>query len=349
MNKYVRIVLFALVSFGMSCNAQDRSATTSVNAGLDAPGIAGVYPSLSVVARYGALQVIRAQLCDEAGSPVQLNGLFLRALKAESKFLNDECFATLANEWKIDVIRIPFMSAQWYSEPSYIGDPHYEQLIDKAVSLSEKYGMYCIIDWHVLGDGNPMLHAEESRDFFARLARKYGAKKHVIYEICNEPNGKDVSWDAVIKPYAESVIPVIKAGNKDALVIVGSSTWSQDVDKVAKKPLDFSNVAYAFHFYSGTHKEELRKRVAEASGKIALFASEWGSSNCDAQGGPFIAETEKWMNLMNDKKISWCHYALTDFPESAAILKPNARADGAWKDADLTASGKFIVEYLSNR
>jgi endoglucanase len=312
-------------------------------------GIEGNYPAGSVVARYGRLQIIDTQLCDEKGNKIQLNGVYLRALKEESKFLNDDCFSTLADKWKIDVIRIPFMSASWYSEPSYIGSQHYEQLIDRAVQLSEKYGIYCIIDWHVLGDGNPLLHAKESFDFFQRLAYKYGAKKHVLYEICNEPNGKDVTWDNVIKPYAELIIPAIKAGNPDAIVIVGTSTWSQDVDTAAKNPLDYTNILYAFHFYSGSHKDELRKKVEEASCKIPLFASEWGNSNYDAQGGPFIQESRKWMDMMYARQISWCHYALTDFPEDAAILKPNASVKGDWTDKDLTASGKFIIDFIRNR
>lgn len=312
-------------------------------------GIEGSYPSGSVVARYGRLQIKGTQLCDEKGNTIQLNGIFLRALKEESKFINDDCFSTFADKWNIDVIRIPFMSASWYLEPSYIGSPKYEQLIDKAVQLSEKYGIYCIIDWHVLGDGNPLLHAKESFDFFQRLAYKYGAEKHVLYEICNEPNGKNVTWDDVIKPYAELIIPAIKAGNPDALVIVGTSTWSQDVDKAAANPLDFTNILYAFHFYSGTHKYILRKRVEKASYKIPLFASEWGNSNYDAKGGPFIKESRKWMDMMYARQISWCHYALTDFPEDAAILKPNASVKGDWTDEDLTASGKFIIDFIRNR
>jgi len=353
------LLLFAFILLVFSCQTQNQKTKiisqdeynklVSTILPLDNSGITGTYPLGSIVDKYGILQIKNKQLCDEMGNPVQINGLFLRALKEESKFINDECFSTLVNKWKIDVIRIPFMSASWYSEPSYIGNPYYEQLIDKAIMLSEKYGIYCIIDWHVLGDGNPLLHVKESRDFFQRLAYKYGAKKHVLYEICNEPNGQDVSWDTVIKPYAELVIPVIKAGNANAVIIVGTGTWSQDVDIAANNPLDFTNIMYAFHFYSGTHKEELRQKVEIASEKIPLFSTEWGNSNSDAQGGPFIPETEKWLKLMSSKQISWCHYALTDFPEAAAILKPNASISGDWKNEDLTASGKYIVDYLKNR
>jgi len=312
-------------------------------------GIPGKYPPRSVVARYGKLQVKDAQLCDEKGNAIQLCGVFLRALKSEQKFINREVFATLVNTWKIEVFRVPFMSAQWYSEPSYINDPHYEKLIDETVRLCEEFGIYCVIDWHVLGDGNPFMHARESRKFFKKLAYKYGAKKHVIYELCNEPNGNGVTWDDVIKPYAEFVIPAIHAGDPNALIIVGPSMWSQDVDIAAGNPLAYKNIMYAFHFYSGTHTQSLRSRVEAASHKIALISSEWGNSDCYARGGPFITESTQWLDMMRSRKISWCHYALTDFDEGAAILKPNASIKGDWDDSSLTPSGKFIIDYLKNR
>ena len=312
-------------------------------------GVEGIYAKGTAVDTFGKLQVINTQLCDGNGVPVQLRGLFVRALKVESKFLNEDCFDTMVNDWKINVIRIPFMPASWFAEPSYINDEHYEQLIDKAIELSERFGIYCIIDWHILGDGNPFEHARESKDFFTRLAYKYGAKKHVIYEICNEPNGKEVTWDKVIKPYAELIVPSIKAGDPEALVLVGTSTWSQDVDIAADNPLDYANVMYTFHFYAGSHKEHLRARVEAASSRIPLFSSEWGSTNYDATGGPFTDESGKWLDLMEKKGISWCHYALTDFDEDAALLKPNAHASGEWNDNDLTDSGKFVVHYLKNR
>ncbi|HEY1407216.1 MAG TPA: glycoside hydrolase family 5 protein, partial [Spirochaetota bacterium] len=251
-------------------------------------GIPGKYPPQSAVFRYGKLQVKGTQLCDEKGNPIQLCGVFLRALQNESKFINREVFATMVHDWKIEILRVPFMSAQWYSEPSYINNEFYEKKIDDAVQLCEEFGIYCVIDWHVLGDGNPFIHARESREFFKKLAFKYGAKKHVIYELCNEPNGYDVSWNNVIRPYAEFVIPAIHAGDPDALIIVGTSTWSQDVDIAAENPLAYKNILYAFHFYSGTHTQPLRDKVEAASHRIALFSSEWGNSDCFARNGPYI-------------------------------------------------------------
>ena len=309
----------------------------------------GVYPADSSVNRYGKLQVKGVQLCDEDGNPVQLKGLFLRSLGGEAKFLNDDCFDTFVHDWKIDIIRIPFMSAQWYTDPPYINEPRYERLVDKAVALSEKYGIYCIIDWHVLGDRNPFRYAKEALEFFSRFSYKYGAKKHVIYEICNEPNGKYVTWDDVIKPYAGLLVPAIRTADPEALVIVGTSTWSQDVDIAAENPLTFPNVLYAFHFYSGSNRARLRDRIEAASYKIPLFCSEWGNSNCFARNGPYKKESARWLDMMDSRKIGWCHFSISDTPVEASIFKPDAKTDGTWTDADLTASGKYIIAVLRNQ
>lgn len=93
--------------------------------------------------------------------------------------------------------------------------------------------MYVIIDWHILSDGNPMQHIDDAVDFFGEMSERYKDSNAVLYEICNEPNG-NVTWNDNVKPYAETVIPVIRA-NTNAIILVGSPTWSQDLHEAAKK------------------------------------------------------------------------------------------------------------------
>ncbi len=92
--------------------------------------------------------------------------------------------------------------------------------------------MYVIIDWHILSDGNPMQHIDDAVDFFGEMSERYKDSNAVLYEICNEPNG-NVTWNDNVKPYAETVIPVIRA-NTNAIILVGSPTWSQDLHEAAK-------------------------------------------------------------------------------------------------------------------
>ena len=46
-------------------------------------------------------------------------------------------------------------------------------------------------------------------------------------------------------PTSDSVIQ----NDSDAIIIVGTPTWSQDVDKAAASPLSYDNAMYALHFY----------------------------------------------------------------------------------------------------
>ena len=77
--------------------------------------------------------------------------------------------------------------------------------------------MYALIDWHILSDGDPNRYLDEAKLFFAEMAGKFRDCDHVLYEICNEPNGVD--W-AAVKSYAEQVIPVIREKDPKAVVIV---------------------------------------------------------------------------------------------------------------------------------
>ena len=87
--------------------------------------------------------------------------------------------------------------------------------IYKGVQYATDLGMYVIIDWHILNDGNPKSHLKEAKSFFKTMAKKYKKQKNVIYEICNEPNG--CSWKT-IKSYATSVIRTIRKYDKNAIL-----------------------------------------------------------------------------------------------------------------------------------
>src|SRR5690606_41644798 len=51
----------------------------------------------------------------------------------------------------------------------------------------------------------------------------------------------------------------------DNLIIVGTPTWSQDVDVASNDPITgYSNIAYTLHFYAGTHGQFLRDKASTA-------------------------------------------------------------------------------------
>jgi len=233
--------------------------------------------------RYGRLQIISGQLCDEWGSPVQLKGMSTFGMQWDDGFwvLTNEAFDVLAEDWECDIIRI----AMYITEGGYRDNPNLIlERVERGIELATERGMYVMVDWHVLTPGDPTheLYLTAGLDdpnmpseflalrdanpgwtgpqvFFAYIAQKYGSQGNVLYEPANEPNrlGRfgdrfDV-WSDVLKPYHESVISVIREFDKTGIVICGTDNWSQYVDAPIYDPIDDPNVMYAMHFYAGTH------------------------------------------------------------------------------------------------
>ena len=181
------------------------------------------------------------------------------------------------------------------------------------------------------------------------MATKYKDSNNVIYEIYNEPlNTTD--WSTVIKPYAVDVIAAIRAIDPDNLIIVGTQTWSQDVDKAANDPIiGYENIAYTLHFYAATHKQSLRNKAQIALDKgIALFVTEWGSVESSGNGAVNISETNAWLDFLKTNNISHANWALNDKAEGASVLVAGASVNGGWLNSQLTASGALVKDAVLN-
>jgi len=171
--------------------------------------------------RYGKLQVTGTHLCDSNGKPVQLRGMSTMGLQWMGEVVNDAAFAALAKDWKADVVRL----AMYVGEGGYAAHPELKQLVWKGVDLAVKYGMYAIIDWHVLTPGNPSDSVYiGARAFFDEASKKYAKIPNVLYEIMNEPNGQ-LSWPEQLKPYAERMAATIRADDPDKPARANATAW----------------------------------------------------------------------------------------------------------------------------
>jgi endoglucanase len=289
----------------------------------------------TIVERFGLIKAAGNKLVDKNGNPVVLRGMCLYWSQWKGQFYNYDCINWLRDDWKCTVVR----ASMGVESGGYLTDPSAEKakiktVIDACIDL----GIYVIVDWH---DHHGQWHTSQAIAFFEDIASEYGDKPNLIYEIYNEP--LQVSWSDSIKPYADSVAKHIRAIDPDNLIIVGSSTWSQDVDVAANNPLAYGNIAYSLHFYAATHKQSLRNKATTALNKgVALFVSEFGTSEASGTGKLDSAEVEVWMKFMNDNKLSWCNWSIADLTETSAALKPGASGNGGWSDANLSTSGLLI-------
>ena len=293
----------------------------------------------TVVDHFGLIHVKANKLVDKNENPVSLNGMSLFWSQWGGSFYNESCIQWLHDDWKCTVVR----AAMGVESGGYLTNQAAELAkVTNVIDACIKLGIYVVVDWH---DHNAQNHLEQSKEFFKTIAEKYGDKPNIIYEIYNEP--LQVSWSNVVKPYAEEVIKVIRQYDADNLIIVGTPTWSQDVDVAAKDPIIDANVAYTLHFYSSTHKQWLRDKAVTAMNKnAALFVTEYGIS--EASGGGIIdySEAEKWLSFVKEYNLSTCNWSLFDKNETSAALKPGATPTGNWKDSDLTESGTYIRNFI---
>lgn len=302
--------------------------------------LATTYPAGSPVAINGKLKVEGTQLVNECGYPVQLRGMSSHGPQWFGNCICNESLQSLVDDWNISLFRI----AMYVQEEGYVTKKEYWRgWIDDIVEICGSLGIYCIIDWHVLNPGNPMNNLDDAKEFWQYMSTKHGSDKHVLYEICNEPNGTD--WTTV-KSYAETIVPIIRNNNDETVIIIGTPTWSQDVDVASQNKVSGTNIMYTLHFYAGSHGAELRSKAETALNNGApIFVTEFGTSAASGDGNYSPDATKTWIDWMNQKKISWANWSYSDKGEVSGALTSGACNNKQWNST--TESGALIKEMIS--
>lgn len=295
--------------------------------------------------QHGALHVENGKLTDADGNTVQLYGMSTHGIAWFPQYINYDSFRTLRDDWNTNCIRLAMYTAEYGGYCAGGDKEQLKQLVRDGVSYATELGMYVIVNWHILSDCDPNQNKDEAIAFFREMAEAFADNDNVLYEICNEPNG-GTSWDS-IKSYAEEVIPVIRAQKPDAVILVGTPTWSQEIDKAAASPLDDSNVMYTLHFYAGTHKDDLRNRLETCvQNGLPVFVSEFGMCDASGNGANDFVSTTKWLDLLNKYQISFCCWNLANKDESSSVFKASSTALSDWTDDDFNESGRWIRDYF---
>ena len=295
--------------------------------------------------QHGALHVENGKLTGADGNTVQLYGMSTHGIAWFPQYINYDSFRTLRDDWNTNCIRLAMYTAEYGGYCADGDKEQLKQLVRDGVSYATELGMYVIVDWHILSDCDPNQNKDEAIAFFREMSEAFADNDNVLYEICNEPNS-GTSWDS-IKSYAEEVIPVIREQKPDAVILVGTPTWSQEIDKAAASPLTFDNVMYTLHFYAGTHKDDLRNRLETcAQNNLPVFVSEFGMCDASGNGANDFDSTTKWLDLLNKYQISFCCWNLANKDESSSVFKAASTALSDWTDEDFNESGRWIREYF---
>lgn len=305
--------------------------------------------SATPVSSHGRLSVKGTKIVDCNGNTFQIKGVSTHGIAWYPEYVSKASFKSLRDDWGANTVRLAMYTAEYNGYCTGGNQTQLKKTIDTGVKAATDLGMYVIIDWHILSDGNPNTYKNQSISFFREMANKYKNNKNVIYEICNEPNG-GTSWSQ-IKSYAQNVIKEIRKIDKNAIILVGTPNWSQDVDTAsANKITGYKNIMYTMHFYAGTHQDSYRSKLESAvKAGLPVLVSEFGI--CDASGSGSLNKTQgnKWITLLNKYSIGYVSWNLSNKNESSALIKSTCSKKSGWALNDLSESGKWLVSTFKGR
>jgi len=331
------VMLFVILSLASNAFAKDRGQNT-----LRAPSY-----KAGPVAMHGQLSTVGSKIVGQHGKAVSLAGpsfFWSNTGWGQEPFYNAGAVQSFAKEWNAGIVRVA-LGAE--GDGSLLYDPagnmaRAETVIQAAIANN----IYVVVDFH---SHQAERNIAQAQDTFRYLARKYGHIPHIIYEIYNEPTNEQ-DWSRVIKPYSELMINTIREIDPDNLIIVGTQTWSQDVDKAALDPIaGHGNLVYALHFYAGTHKGSLRTRAQNAINVgLPVIVSEWGMVDYTGDGPIDRASTEEWLSFIKRNQLSHMIWAASSKEEGASMFTPAAPKTGGWRAEHLTPTGHYAKEIISN-
>lgn len=310
------------------------------------------------VGAWGKLKLVGNQLSSESGEPVQLRGWSTHGRQWNGNRYESKDFLTEQKKNGANIARIAM-----YVEEGGWKD---EDWIKKCIDWTAELNMYCLVDWHVLTPGKPTEYlGKDPAGFFKNIAQyaKDKSYKHVLYELCNEPNintdgdiYRPELWED-IKTYANKILPEIQSVDPDAVVIVGTPQWDQALVHAVEEPFKgYSlNIMYTFHSYVGNQAQYFGE-LQTAAKFIPVFITEWGTTENLGQSNYSEENADILLDICNGNnrggvKISWCNWSWSTEGGMSASLSGNGFStsgryiSGKLKAGDATSSEKASTPY----
>lgn len=225
------------------------------------------------------LAVRGRDIVDGHGRPRVLRGVSLIDLQAEEsvgpgvRWLIDRA-TDPAEGWHARVIRLPVYPRLgrfgWCADP----ERYLRECLDPAVRYCTALKVYCIIDWHWIGDYAGAGTDHDTRAFWSTVAARYRNNPYVLYELFNEPVLPDswLTWQSRAQPW----IDLIRSKAPRNLILVGGPNWSRSVGGAIGHPMTGRNIVYVVHIYPRHDSRRWQEWFGRAADRYPIFLTEWG-------------------------------------------------------------------------
>ena len=282
----------------------------------------------------------------------------------------DNHFAAIATDFArvkelgANIVRLPLY-------PGYYrlvgGERYLTTYVDRMIDLAEENGLYAVISYHVIGRPGGWYSSESDTmfadypaklyytdtdmavEFWNTVAARYGNRKHVLFEMYNEPADEtaDYTW-ADLRPTGELLIATIRR-HSDNIIIGSGPQYTSDLSAVPENPYSDSNLAYAAHVYPNNQDWSSPSEISEWERVFGFLAktypvivTEWGfqDGGVDETRGTLKGFGRPLLDYLDQKNLHWIAYGY--FPPDG--YPPMLEAD--W--TTLNEFGKFVKERLQN-
>lgn len=366
-------------AFLLSCSPESSGGGGEVNGGGGGASVKNCLVSTCGELRVSGSKIVGSKTGNNA---VQLRGVSMgwsNTAWESAQYFKAEVVATLRSGWNVNVVRAPLGACD---KPGSDGCDVYGGYLstnggDKSANMNRvkqvvtgaiANDIYVIIDWHT-----HIAQTADANAFFTEIITWLKTNNggsvpaNVIFEVYNEPIND--TW-ASIKTHSESVISTIRGAGANNLVLVGTNNWSRRPDQAADSPLSDNNVAYVLHFYAQDLQLDSKKVGGGKSFREVIdytldkgypvFVSEFGTVNSSGKDPHDAAQSDIWLDYLDEKNISWCAWQLSDKYyvdvndpskgiEGAAFFTPKGSGQaGLTNDANLKPSGKYIKDRLNS-
>lgn len=241
------------------------------------PFLVLLFPAAATAQALPRLQVEGNQLV-ASDNPITLRGVSLCSLSWHDPLKLLQGLARQNSGWNVNVVRLPVQPVEW----KRLGPENYfRERLDPAVEECRKNGLYCIIDWHEIGDWDKKETEQDLLGFWRRAASRYAHEPFILYEIFNEPTepkSRDRENWLAWRAKAQGWVDMVRARAPETVLLVGSPHWSQMPSFAVEDPFRGKNLVYVMHLYGGWPRESWDDLFGDAAATLPLFVTEWGWS-----------------------------------------------------------------------